>query len=287
MNSRLRRGLEVLSLLPVALLLLAAVAPSSSLGFGSNRRADSFLPPSWYEKSSADDGWYALGTDYLGRPFTGVLWDALGDTLRIALLGTALAVTGCLVLGVLQGSTRSRGLEALVSAGSLGVMAVPEAAVLITIATSWPRTAPALRVNTSMVAVLVVFAIPAGARLLAERVRALGKSGFVAASKGYGATPWHTFRVEVWPHLIEDVAWITASILPRFVAVEVGLAYLGVEYRNFEGLGRTLTKSFNNLGVETAVIQMLVTIAVIVVLAVFPQILLRLFGLDPNEGNLP
>jgi len=279
------RGIEVISLAPIVFLLAIAIAPGW-LSPVPSRHSDSFLPPSWYE-SSSDGAWYSLGTDYLGRPFAPVLCGALSDTLRIALLGTLLAVTGCLALGVIHGSIASRGLEALIAAGSLGVMAIPEAAVLITIATAWPRTAPPLRVNASMVAVLVLFAVPTGARLIAERVRALGKTGFVAASHAYGATPFHTFRLEIWPHLREDVAWIVASVLPRFVAVEVGLAYLGVEYREFEGLGRTLTKSFNNLGIGTAVFQMLVTILVIVGLALLPQLLLRAFGLSQFRGNLP
>jgi ABC-type dipeptide/oligopeptide/nickel transport system permease subunit len=242
------------------------------------RRSGAFLPPGWYQQLPRDGGWYLLGTDYLGRPYVPVLCAATGATVRIALLGTTMAVLGCLVLGVIHGSLRSRGLEGLVAAGNLGVMAVPEAAVLITLATAWPRAASSVQVNASMVAVLVAFAIPVGARLIAERVRAVGRAGFVAASRAYGASPVYTFRHEIWPHLTEDVAWIVSSILPRFVAVEVGLAYLGVEYRDFEGLGKLLAKSFSNLGVETAVIQMLATIIVILWVALLPQVVLRSLG---------
>jgi ABC-type dipeptide/oligopeptide/nickel transport system permease subunit len=243
----------------------------------SSRRTEGFLAPSWYQ-ASPDGAWYALGTDYLGRAFVPVLCQAASATMRIALLGTAAVVLGCLFIGVIHGSTRSRGLEALVATGNLGVMAVPEAAVLITLATAWPRTSSALYVNASMLAVLITFAIPTGSRLIAERVRAVGRTGFVAASRAYGATYPYTFRHDIWPHLHEDLAWIVASVLPRFVAVEVGMAYLGVEYRDFEGLGRLLTKSFNNLSVGTAVFQMLVTILVILWVALLPQLILRSLG---------
>jgi ABC-type dipeptide/oligopeptide/nickel transport system permease subunit len=165
------------------------------------------------------------------------------------------------------------------------VLAVPEAAVLITLATAWPRAAPAVQVNASMVAILVAFAVPTGARLIAERVRSLGRSGFVAASRAYGASPAYTFRHEIWPHLTEDVAWIASSVLPRFVAVEVGLAYLGVEYRDFEGLGKLLAKSFSNLGVETAVIQMLATIVAVLWIALLPQMVLRALGVRVFRGG--
>ncbi len=285
MNVRVRRGLEVLSLAPVVLLLLVVVAPDS-LSRIPSRRTESFLAPSWYE-STSEDFESSLGTDYLGRPFLPVLCLAVSNTSRFALLGTSLVLAGCIFLGILQGSIRSHGLEALLSASSLGVMAVPEAAVLITVATAWPRTSPALRVNASMLAVLILFAVPAGARLIAERVRSLRRTGFVAASHAYGASPFYTFRHDIWPHLLEDIAWIVASVLPRFIAIEVGLAYLGVEYRDFEGLGRTLTKSFNNLGVGTAVFQMLATIIVIVGLALLPQIVFRVLGLSHLRGTLP
>jgi ABC-type dipeptide/oligopeptide/nickel transport system permease subunit len=165
----------------LALTLLVVVAPDFVSRVPSSRE-EGFLPPSWYE-APAEGGPYALGTDYLGRPFLPVLCHAAGATMRVALLGTVAVVLGCLLVGVAHGTTSSRGLEALVAAGSLGVMAVPEAAVLITLATAWPRTAPALQVNASMVAVLVTFAIPTGARLIAERVRSVGRAGFVAASR--------------------------------------------------------------------------------------------------------
>ncbi len=284
---KVKPGASVTACLALAVIfaVVVVIAPDA-VSRRTFQRTEGFLAPSWY-KASPDGAWYALGTDYLGRPFVPVLCQAASATMRIALLGTAAALLGCLVVGVAHGSTRSRGLEALVAAGNLGVMAVPEAAVVITLATAWPRAAPALSVNGSILAVLVAFAVPTGARLIAERVRAVGRTGFAAASRGYGATYSYTFRHEIWPHLHEDLAWIAASSLPRFVAVEIGMAYLGVEYRDFEGLGRLLTKSFNNLVVGTAVFQMLITIVVIVGVALLPQIMLRSLGMRPSREFAP
>ena len=285
MKAKLGASVKVCLTLAVIFAFVVVIAPDA-VSRGSFRRTEGFLAPSWYQ-ASPDGVWYALGTDYLGRPFVPVLCQAASATMRIALLGTAAAMLGCLLVGVVHGSTRSRGLEALVAAGNLGVMAVPEAAVVITLATAWPRSAPAPYVNGSILAVLVAFAVPTGARLIAERVRAVGRTGFVAASRGYGATYSYTFRHEIWPHLHEDLAWIVASVLPRFVAVEIGMAYLGVEYRDFEGLGRLLSKSFNNLVVGTAVFQMLVTIMVIVGVALLPQVILRSMGVRPSREFAP
>ncbi len=276
MIAKVGAGARVLLVMMVAFTLLVVIAPDV-VSRAPTRRTEGFLAPSWYQ-SAPDGAWYGLGTDYLGRPFGPVLCQAASATMRIALVGTAAVVVGCLAVGVVHGTARSRGVEALVAAGNLGVMAVPEAAVLITLATAWPRTAAALKVNASMLAVLVAFAVPTGSRLVAERVRAVGRTGFVAASRAYGASYLYTFRHDIWPHLFEDVAWIVASVLPRFVAVEVGMAYLGVEYRDFEGLGRVLTKSFNNLSESTAVFQMLVTIAAILWMALLPQLFLGALG---------
>jgi ABC-type dipeptide/oligopeptide/nickel transport system permease subunit len=275
-NARVRASLQAVLLFLIACTLAVMIAPGS-ISRVPSRRTQGFLPPRWFQRSPDGMG-YVLGTDYLGRPFGPVLVQASSATMRLALVGTAFVLVGCLIVGVFHGSTRSRGLEALVAAGNLGVMAVPEAAVVITLATAWPRAAPAVYVNASILAVLVAFAIPTGARLIAERVRAVGRAGFVAASRAYGASYAYTFRHDIWPHLLEDVAWIVASVLPRFVAIEVGMAFLGVEYRDFEGLGRTLTKSFNNLSVGTAVFQMLVTIAAILWVALTPQFVLNALG---------
>jgi peptide/nickel transport system permease protein len=276
-NGKLWASVQVVVLFMITCTLVVMITPDS-ISRVPSWRAEGFLPPSWYQRSP-DGTRYALGTDYLGRPFVPVLVQAASATMRLALAGTALALLGCLIAGVIHGSTRSRGLEALVAAGNLGAMAVPEAAVLITLATAWPRTAPAAYVNASMLAVLVAFAVPTGARLIAERVRAVGRTGFVAASRAYGASYAYTFRHDIWPHLLEDVAWIVASVLPRFVAIELGMAFVGVEYRDLEGLGRTLAKSFNNLSVGTAVFQMLVTIAVILWVALTPQFVLKTLGM--------
>lgn len=285
MSASFRAGLTAVFLISLGL-TIAIVATPETICPAPPRRAEGFLAPSWYSPSP-DRRFHALGTDYLGRAFLPLLCKAMSGTVRIALLGTVAVVAGSLALGVVHGSTRSRGVEALVAAGNLGVMAVPEAAVLITLAATWPRLAPALLVNASMVAVLVLFAIPTGARLIAERVRAVGRTGFVSASRAYGASYPYIFRHDIWPHLIEDVAWITASVLPRFVAIEVGMAYLGVEYRNFEGLGRALAKSFSYFHVGTAVFQMLVTIAAILWVALLPQVLLRLLGVRASRGPVP
>lgn len=241
------------------------------------RQAESFLPPAWYSDANSENR-YVLGTDYLGRSFASVLVTAMSSTTRIALLGTVAVLLGVLLVGAVHGSTQSRALGSLLAAGNVGAMAVPEAAVLITIAAAWPRIAPPWQVNASMVAVLVAFAIPPGARLVAERIRSVNRSGFVAASRACGATYAHTFRYDVWPHLIEDVAWITASVLPRFVAIEVGLSYLGVEYREFDGLGRTLAKSFSNVFDGVAQLQMLVTMMAVLWVALIPQVILRVLG---------
>jgi ABC-type dipeptide/oligopeptide/nickel transport system ATPase component/ABC-type dipeptide/oligopeptide/nickel transport system permease subunit len=249
----------------IAATVLALVLPLWASG--PLQRQGEFLPP-----GANGSRWFLLGSDYLGRPFLRVLADAARSSLTIA-VGGSLAVMGlALALGILQGSTRSRLLEGLLAAGTLGVLALPEAAVLITLASAWPRQAAAWQVNLSMIAILVLFAAPTGARLIAERVRCVNRAGFVEASRACGATYLHTFRKDVLPHLREDLAWILAAVIPRFIAVEVGLAYLGVEYRDFEGLGRLLKKSFDYLGVGVALLQLVVTLAIVVWLALLPQV---------------
>lgn len=281
-------------LLALALAATAAVVLAPGLVPEPRQRGDSFTTPGWFptetrpsRRGEAVPWSGVLGTDYLGRPFVLVLGRGFSATVRVALVGTAVVAAACIAVGALHGSTRSRGVEGLMAAGNLGVMAVPEAAVLITLAAAWPRTAPAFWVNLSMVSVLVLFAIPTGARLIADRVRAVQRSGFVAASLAYGAGPARVFFHDVWPHLVEDVAWVVAAVLPRFVAVEVGLAYLGVEYRDFEGLGRTLSKSFSNLNDSTASIQLLVTIAAVLWAALLPQLALRLLRVRARQEVAP
>ena len=145
------------------------------------------------------------------------------SSVKIALLGTMAVMVVAVAFGIVQGTVRSRAVERTLAASSLGLLALPEAAVLITLGNAWPRTAEPWHVNLSMVSVLVLFAVPTGARLIAERIRSVNRSGFVEASRSYGARYLHTFRKDVLPHLGEDLSWILATVIPRFIAVEIGL----------------------------------------------------------------
>src|SRR5437879_1341635 len=109
--TRSLRLVRNLVLLVLVALTVVVVAMPERVSRVPARRADGFLPPSWY-RGSNDGQWYALGTDYLGRPFGPVLCKAMSGTMRIALAGTVAVVIGCVVLGAIHGSTRSRGLEA-------------------------------------------------------------------------------------------------------------------------------------------------------------------------------
>ena len=177
-------------------------------------------------------------------------------------------------------SVAGTGIRA-VAAGNLGVMAVPEAAVLITLATAWPRRRRPLQVNASMVAFSSPLRFRPGARFIADRVRAVGRSGFVAASRcvwcfpsvhvpprrlaashgGYRLDRGHRCCRASWP---SRSAWHT----------------WGWNTASFEGLGKLLAKSFSNLAVETALIQMLATISAVLWVALLPQIVLRLLGVN-------
>ena len=104
----LRASLVALALAPAIASLLLTIAPDLA-GKRAARRAAPFTPPSWIQPAK-DGGEYLLGTDYLGRPFIPVLCSATAGTVRIALLGTGLVMLGCLAVGVIHGSIRSRGL---------------------------------------------------------------------------------------------------------------------------------------------------------------------------------
>jgi peptide/nickel transport system permease protein len=260
------KGAVLLLSLAVGLTALALLVPVHDPAAPGQRAAD-FLAPG---RS------HLLGTDYLGREFAPVLLAATQASFKVAFAGTFAVLLCCIAVGIIQGATQARFVEGLIAASLLGVMALPEAAVLITLGNAWPRRAPAFYVNLSMVAVLIAFAVPVGARLLAERVRAVNRSGFVEASRACGAPYGYTFRKDVWPHLTEDLGWLLATVLPRFIAIEVGLAYLGVEYRDYEGLGRVLKKGFDYLSEPTAQLQLLLTITVVAWLALLPQAVLWL-----------
>jgi ABC-type dipeptide/oligopeptide/nickel transport system permease subunit len=163
-------------------------------------------------------------------------------------------------------------------------MTLPDITLLLTVYAALPRGAGESRITATIVALLVGMWLPPYAKLVASRVRALDNAVFVRFSKMIGAHPLHTIRKDVLPHLREDLAWVLASAFPRFLHVELGLAYVGIDYRA-RGLGRLLKESYEHFSGGPYALQLCIVSATVVWIALLPQLAFRTLGVSLARGH--
>jgi ABC-type dipeptide/oligopeptide/nickel transport system permease subunit len=213
----------------------------------------------------------------------------LGPTAAVTIV-RGVSAMGLLVSGWLLtrslGPARRRLLRGLAVAAAIGVLLSPASATLTAIREVAPalhdRPSPATfewLLNLAILLLLAVLAMPVPSRLIASRVRSLRGRLFVTASRNIGASSPVTFRREMLPHLVEDIAWVAALTFPRFIHIEVGLAYLGLAYRRFDGLGQVLMATYDYRSLPRGMTQLLIVVGVLIWLSLLPQLVLRQFGL--------
>ncbi|HLR85058.1 MAG TPA: ABC transporter permease [Nocardioidaceae bacterium] len=202
-------GIAVVGGIIVIALLAPWISPHGATAIDIPRRM---------EGPSAD---YWLGTDHLGRD---LLSRIIGGA-RIALRIAGLSVLIGLVLGVIAGLV----------AGYIG--GIVDAAVVIVLDTvqSFPAVILALTVlallgtsTTGMIIVIGIAMVPGFARVTRASVLTVKQNPYVDAERSLGAGRVRILFVHVLPNVVAPLLVLTAMNLPSAVAVESGLAFLGL-----------------------------------------------------------
>lgn len=174
--------------------------------------------PRRLEGPSAD---YWLGTDHLGRD---LLSRVIGGT-RIALRIAVLSVLIGLVAGTLLGLV----------AGYVGGLVDAALVVVIDAVQSFPAVILALTVlallgtsTTGTIFVIGLAMVPGFARLTRASVLSVKQNPYIDAERSLGAGPVRMLFVHVLPNVVAPLLVLTAMNLPTAIAVESGLAFLGL-----------------------------------------------------------
>ena len=101
--------------------------------------------------------------------------------------------------------------------------------------------------KVSLVVVLSIFGWMATARLIRGEVLALREREFVQAARVMGMPTSRILVKELLPNLAAPVIISVSLMLPAFVALEAGLAYLGIGVTDGVSWGQTILKATVNL----------------------------------------
>lgn len=164
---------------------------------------------------------YWLGTDNLGRDLLSRLMMGARIALEIAVPAVAIGVVAGLLLGL--------------AAGYLGRRVDTVVVTVFDAIQSFPAVVLALAVlsllgnsRTGIVLVIAVAFVPSFGRVTRASVQSVGRRPFVDAERNLGAGPGRILGVHVLPNVVSPLIVLTAMNLPSAVAVESGLAFLGL-----------------------------------------------------------
>jgi len=164
---------------------------------------------------------YWLGTDNLGRDLLSRLMVGARIALQIAVPAVAIAVFLGLLLGL--------------AAGYLGGKVDAAVVVVLDAIQSFPAVVLALAVlallGSSTVNIVLVIAaafVPTFGRVTRASVQSIRRLPFIDAERNLGAGPLRIIGRHVLPNVVAPLIVLTAMTLPSAVAIESGLAFLGL-----------------------------------------------------------
>lgn len=164
---------------------------------------------------------YWLGTDNLGRDLLSRLMLGARIALQIAVPAVAIGVIAGLLLGL--------------AAGYLGGKVDTAVVTVLDAIQSFPTVVLALAVlallggsTTNIVLVIAVAFVPSFGRVTRASVQSVSRMPFVDAERNLGAGPLRIIWRHVLPNVVSPLIVLTAMNLPSAVAVESGLAFLGL-----------------------------------------------------------
>lgn len=251
----------------IMVLALPLVFLGYLLGTSSNKAAETF------QVFAEPNKQHFLGTTFDGKDFLSSFASAALWSFSVALFICLLTLIFSLLLGFIQGTSKSKWITTFMLWTLLGFMTLPDIVMIMQITSGILEYDVVTRV--SLILLISILSMPKALKLIADRSRSLQKKLFITALQDMGASRTQLFFRGYLPHLLLDVAWLVALLMPRLLQIEMGLSYLGISYFDFVGLGKLTATTFDSLHMPTAQYQMVFLVFSISAICLFPQWILR------------
>lgn len=201
-------AVAIIALYALAAVAAPLVAPADPYAYV----ARPFQPPS---------PTHPLGTNDVGQDVLSELVYGARASLLVAVLAGASAVAVGVLVGLLAGGAGGWADFAVMRAVDV-FMTLPRLPVMIVIASYLGGNL------ANVIAVIVLFAWPATARVIRAQALSLRSLAYVSAARSFGAGTLHIMRRHLLPAVAPIVAAAFVANAGRAVLIESGLAFLGL-----------------------------------------------------------
>lgn len=202
-------GLIVVAALLVVALLAPVLAPHDYAAIDVPRRL---------EGPSSD---YWLGTDHLGRDLLSRLIGGVRIALRIAVPAVLLGLAIGLVVGLVAGYV-GRWVDTVAVVVMDAIQSFPAVILALTVLALLGGSA------TNIIVVIAIAFVPGFARVTRASVHSIKQNTYIDAERNLGAGTARIILRHVLPNIVAPLLVLTAMDLPGAIAIESGLAFLGL-----------------------------------------------------------
>jgi len=190
-----------------------------------------FAPHSLSKQYQTDDAWqvapfanphHPLGTDHIGRDVLSRLIHGATISLKVGVVGTAVAVAIGVILGMVAGFF-SGWVDWLVSRLTDTFFAFPSLLLAIGIVAVFERPT-----ETIIFAALGLVGWPGVARIVRGQVITLRGSEYVLAARALGQTDLWILVKHVLPNCLGPIVVVATLMIAGNILAEAGLSFLGI-----------------------------------------------------------
>lgn len=179
-----------------------------------------------------------LGTDNPGRDIFAQLVYGARASLIVAVAAGSLAMTAAIVVGVLP-ALIGGGADTISNRLVVFLLALPGLPLLILIG------ALAGKSRAAIIVMIAFTGIAPNARILRSQAITLRERGFISAARGFGGGPLYVLRRHLVPGLAPLIIVGFVNMASTAVALEAGLAFIGIGNPSSISWGMTLSRALS------------------------------------------
>lgn len=193
---------------------------------------------------------YPMGTDDYGRDVFSRVLAGARTSILVVILGLILYIIFGGTAGTIAGLSGGW-IDSLLMRVSELVLALPALYIILSLRAILPSKIPYAQNLLLIIGIIAAVAWPPMARGIRGIVLRIRNSGYVEASRSFGASPAHIFRQHIFPALAPFIFAQIALAAPIFLLGEVVLSFLNIGFKDSGESWGSMLQNLKNTRVLT------------------------------------